>query len=292
MTRSMTGFGRGSVKAGGGKITVEIKTINHKFFDTTCKLPSNLAALEDKIKEVLQKRILRGKVGLNLTCDGKLLKDERFTINKGVAKNYHDELLKLKRHLGLSGDITIKELVLLPGVLAYDPGDGNLAKAWPKVKAAVENALVSLVADRAKEGRALALDLSARSKKIMKLLVFIKSRAHLNIDEYRRRFESKVRALTGGRDIDVGRLEMEVAIFAKNCDISEEITRIKNHLENFAKTLSAGEEAGKKLDFIAQELHREVNTIGSKASDFKISKSVIDIKSEIEKIREQAKNLE
>ncbi len=292
MVRSMTGFGRASVKVKSGKITVEIKTINHKFFDVMCKLPPSIAALEEKIKEVIQKKIMRGKVSLHLTCDGKLLKDERFAINRDVAKNYHEELIKLKKYIGLSDDITIKELVALPGVLSYDPGDGNLARAWPKVKSAVESAIISLVADRAKEGKALALELSARSRKIMKLLAFIKSRAHLNIDEYKRRFEARVRALTGGRDIDMGRLEMEVAIFAKNCDISEEITRLKNHLENFGKTISAGDEVGKKLDFIAQELHREINTIGSKASDYKVAKNVIEIKSEIEKIREQAKNLE
>jgi uncharacterized protein (TIGR00255 family) len=124
------------------------------------------------------------------------------------------------------------------------------------------------------------------------MLAVIKSRAHLNIDEYRKRFADRVKDLTGGRDIDMGRLEMEVAIFAKNCDISEEITRLANHLSNFDKTLAAGGEVGKKIDFIAQELHREINTIGSKASDFKISKNVIEIKGEIEKIREQAKNLE
>lgn len=292
MIKSMTGFGRGAVKVKNGKISVEIKTVNHKFFDAAIRLPGNLAVFEEKIKEVLQKKIMRGKVSLNLTCDGTLLKDERFAINKKAAKNYHDELIKLKRHLGLSGDITIKELVALPGVLNYEAGEGDLAKAWPKVKSAVENAIGNLVTERAKEGKALALDLSTRVKKILKLLAFIRSRAHLNIDEYRRRFEQRVKTLTGGRDIDIGRLEMEVAIFAKNCDVSEEITRLKNHLENFHKTLAGGEEVGKKLDFIAQELHREINTIGSKASDFKISKNVIEIKSEIEKIREQAKNLE
>ncbi|MCX5678908.1 MAG: YicC family protein [Candidatus Omnitrophica bacterium] len=292
MIRSMTGFGRGAVKVKNGKISVEIKTVNHKFFDAAIKLPSNLAVFEEKIKEVLQKKIMRGKVSLNLTCDGTLLKDERFAINKEAARNYHDELIKLKKHLGLSGDITIKELVALPGVLNYEAGEGDLAKAWPKVKSAIENAMRNLVIDRAKEGKALSIDLSTRVKKILKLLASIRSRAHLNIDEYRKRFETRVKALTGGRDIDIGRLEMEVAIFAKNCDISEEITRLKNHLENFSKTLSSGEEVGKKLDFIAQELHREINTIGSKASDFKISKNVIEIKSEIEKIREQAKNLE
>ena len=288
----MTGFGRGAVKIKNGKITAEIKTVNHKFFDAAIKLPANLAAFEERIKEVLQKKIIRGKVSLNLTCDGTLLKDERFAINKRAAKNYHDELIKLKKHLGLSGELTMKELVALPGVLNYEAGEGGLAKVWPKVKSAVEKAMGSLILDRAKEGKALSIDLLARVRKILKLLAFIKSRAHLNIDEYRRRFEQRVKALTGGRDIDMGRLEMEVAIFAENCDISEEITRLKNHLENFSKTISAGEEVGKKLDFIAQELHREINTIGSKASDFKISKNVIEIKSEIEKIREQAKNLE
>ncbi|MDD5423528.1 MAG: DUF1732 domain-containing protein, partial [Candidatus Omnitrophica bacterium] len=140
--------------------------------------------------------------------------------------------------------------------------------------------------------KGLCADLSGRARAIEKMLTVIKSRAHLNIDEYRKRFADRVKELTGGREIDMGRLEMEVAIFAKNSDISEEITRLGNHLANFNKTISMNGEVGKKLDFIAQELHREINTIGSKASDFKISKNVIEIKGEIEKIREQAKNLE
>lgn len=292
MVKSMTGFGRGEAKLRNGKITVEIKTVNHKFFDATIKLPNSISAFEEKIKEVLQKKILRGKVYFNLMYDGKILRDERFVINKEAAENYYGELLKLKKHLGLSDDIAMKDLVALPGILNYEAGEGGLAEVWPKVKLAAENAMHSLLADRAKEGKALVFDLSTRAKKILKMLASIKSRAHLNIEEYRRRFEDRVKALTGGRNIDMGRLEMEVAIFAKNCDISEEITRLRNHLENFNKTLSSKEEVGKKLDFIAQELHREINTIGSKASDFKVSKNVIEIKSEIEKIREQAKNLE
>lgn len=292
MVRSMTGFGKGGAKFKNGKITVEIKTVNHKYFDATLRLPNGITAFEDRIKEVLQKKIARGKVSLSLTCDGKLLKGEKFVINREAAKNYYGELTKLKKFLQIPDDITMKDLVALPGVLNYETGGGDLTEVWPKVKAAVENTVNELVRDRAKEGAALCRDLSGRVKKILKMLASIKSRAHLNIDEYKRRFEDRVKALTGGRNIDMGRLEMEVAIFAKNCDISEEITRLKNHLENFSKTLSGSEEVGKKLDFIAQELHREINTIGSKASDFKISNNVIEIKSEIEKIREQAKNLE
>lgn len=292
MIRSMTGFGRGQARAKNLKVTAEIKTVNHKFFDATLKLPNGLLSLEDRIKETLQKKIARGKINLNLVYDGKLLSDERVAINQGVAKNYYTEITKLKKFLNFSDDITMKDLVMLPGVLSYEAGEAKAEKVWPIVKAAVENALGNLMSDREKEGRALRADLMGRAKRIARILVSIKSRAHLNIDEYKRRFADRVKDLTGGRNLDMGRLEIEVAIFAKNCDISEEITRLHNHIENFNKTISGNEEVGKKLDFIAQELHRETNTIGSKASDFKISKNVIEIKSEIEKIREQAKNLE
>ncbi|MBI4974235.1 MAG: DUF1732 domain-containing protein [Candidatus Omnitrophica bacterium] len=153
-------------------------------------------------------------------------------------------------------------------------------------------ALDRLVSDREKEGKAIFTDINKRAKRIDRMLSVIKSRSHLNIEEHRKRFAERIKDLTGGREIDLGRLEMEVAIFAKNSDISEELMRLKNHLVNLRKTISANGEAGKKLDFIAQELHREINTVGSKVSDFKISKNVIEIKSEIEKIREQAKNVE
>lgn len=292
MVKSMTGFGRGEAKFKNGKITVEIKTVNHKYFDATLKLPGGMIAFEDRIKEVLQKKIARGKVSLNLAYDGSFLKNERVSINQSIAKNYYSELKKLVRSLRLSDGISVKDLVLLPGVIAYDAGEGAIVKVWPKVREAVEKALGSLMGDREKEGLALRRDITARAKKICAMLKYIRSRAHLNIDDYRKRFAARVKDLTSGRTLDMGRLEMEVAIFAKNCDISEEITRLQNHLENFSKTISSNQEVGKKLDFIAQELHREINTIGSKASDFSISKHVIEIKSEIEKIREQAKNLE
>jgi len=288
----MTGFGKGEARFQNGNITVEIKTINHKFFDASLKLPNSISLFEDKIKEVLQRSIKRGKVNLNLTYDGVLLKEEKITINRKAAKSYYDEISGLRKYLGLDGDISVKDLVALPGVVSYGALDENLAAFWPKIKTALDKALAKLVADREKEGRSIYADLMKRVRRVEKVLAVIKSRAHINIEEYRRRFAERVKELTGGRDIDMGRLEMEVAIFAKNSDISEEITRLANHLSNLKKTISGNGEVGKKMDFIAQELHREINTIGSKASDFKISKAVIEIKSEIEKVREQAKNLE
>jgi uncharacterized protein (TIGR00255 family) len=288
----MTGFGKGEACFKSGKVTVEIKTVNHKFFDATLRLPNGITVFEDKIKEILQKKVKRGKINLSLAYDGAPLKGEKVSINEKAARSYYNVLEKLKKDLGLKEGINIKDIIALPGVMSFESLESGLVFFWPKIKKALDEAIDKLVSDRAKEGKALCRDLASRTKNIEKMLAIIRSRAYLNIDEYRKKFAVRVKDLTGGRDIDMGRLEMEVAIFAKNSDISEEITRLQNHLSNFNKTIASGGEIGKKIDFIAQELHREINTIGSKASDFKISKNVIEVKGEIEKIREQAKNLE
>ena len=292
MIKSMTGFGKSRTNFKNGEVAVEIRTVNHKFFDATLKLPNSISAFEDRIKEILQKRVRRGKLNLTLTYEGPMLKEDRLMINKMAAKNYYDKLSNLRRHLGAREEIGLKELITLPGVLSYDALEKNLTKIWPNIRIALERALDKLISDREREGAGIFKDLMGRTKRIEGMLSMIKSRAHLNIEEYKRKFKERIKDLTGGRNIDRGRLEMEVAIFAKNSDISEEITRLENHLAHFKKAISSGGEVGKKIDFIAQELHREINTIGSKVSDFKISKNVIEIKSEIEKIREQAKNLE
>ena len=292
MIRSMTGFGKAEYILSKGRITAEIKTVNHKFLDISLKLPVGMSIFEDRVKDVLQKNIKRGKMNINVSYDGALLKEGKVVIDAKTARRYYMELSRLEKSLGLKNGITVKDLASLPGVVSYEIEEAKIAALWPKVKIAIDRALAKLGKDREREGRALFVDLNTRAKNIKALAGTIRSRAHLNIDEYRRKFNDRVKDMTGGRTIDMGRLEMEVAIFAKNSDISEEITRLDNHLANFIKTISEDGEVGKKIDFIAQELHRETNTIGSKASDFKISKSVIDMKGEIEKIREQAKNLE
>jgi len=292
MIRSMTGFGRGEAKYNGGKIRVEIKTINHKFFDVGMKLPERIATFEEEIKEILQKKIQRGKINIAINYEGTVAKDEKISINRRLAKSYCDELSLLKRSLGLKHEINVQDLINLPGVLNARTDERSLSHLWVATKKAFGNATENLVADREKEGRAIYKDLAKRAARIEVMLSVIKKRSHLHVEEYRKRFADRIRDLTSGREIDMGRLEMEVAIFAKNSDIAEEITRLKSHLANLKKTLTGTGEIGKKIDFIAQELHREINTVGSKASDFKISKNVIEIKSEIEKIREQAKNIE
>ena len=292
MIKSMTGFGRWKGVFPGGAATIEIKTVNHKFFEMTAKLPNSIATLEDKIRDIVQKKVKRGKVYLNLIYDGVIAKKENITLNDRLAKSYYNALLKLKDKLRLKGEVVVDDLILFPGVLNYEVTEDSILKLWPKIKGILDKSLARLLADRLREGRALHEDLSGRAKRINKMLDIISKRAVLSVDEYKNKFAERVRDLSGGQKIDAGRLAIEVAIFAKNCDISEEITRLRNHLTNFRATISNNDEAGKKLDFIAQELHREINTIGSKASDFRISKNVIEIKGEIEKIREQVKNIE
>ncbi len=292
MLKSMTGFGRWKGRFPGGAATIEVKTVNHKFFEMTAKLPNSIATLEDKIKDIVQKKIKRGKVNLNLVYEGVIAKDEKVALNEDLAKGYYNALLKLKKKLGLKGDVVVDDLILFPGVLAREAAEEGILKLWPKLKVVLEKSLGELVDDRLREGRALHQDLYRRARRINKMLAVISKRAELSVGEYRKKFAEKVKELSGGQEIDAGRLAMEVAIFAKNCDISEEITRLRNHMDNFLATISQNDEVGKKLDFIAQELHREINTIGAKASDFRISKHVIEIKSEIEKIREQVKNIE
>ena len=292
MIRSMTGFGKGECRFKGGSVIVEIKTVNHKFFDASLKLPETIAPFEERIKEALQKKVQRGKINVNVIYDSNSRRNEIITINKKLARSYYAGLSGLKRHLGLKDALGLKDMVTLPGVINYEVKQAALADLWPKVEKALLSAVSALVKDREKEGYATNRDLSKRINNIDRLLGEIKSRAHLNVKEYRDKFSERIKDLTRGHAIDKGRLEMEVAIFAKNSDISEEIARLKNHLSNLKRTVASNGEAGKKIDFIAQELHREINTIGSKSGDFRISKNVIEIKSEIEKIREQAKNVE
>lgn len=288
----MTGFGRGEAKFGSGKIKVEIRSINHKFLDASLKLPESIIPFEEKIKETLQKRVQRGKINLVVNYDGVVARDEGIAINKALAKRYCDDLRKLKKSLGLKDEVGIKEILGLPGVLNARSNERGISHLWARTKDAIDEAVARLIVEREKEGKAIYRDLDERARNIESMVAVIKARSHINVEEYRKRFADRIKDLTAGRQIDMGRLEMEVAIFAKSSDVAEEITRLKSHLANLRRTLTGSGEIGKKVDFIAQELHREINTVGSKASDFKVSKNVIEIKSEIEKIREQAKNIE
>jgi len=293
LVRSMTGFGRGEAAAPKGKIQVELKTLNHRFFDISNRLPENFMIFDDKIRLEVAKKIKRGKVSISLTYEGPRKASPKLVIDNELAGKYKRLLLDLKRSLKLKDDISLSQIISFPNVVTVEIEPREEAKLWLNVKEALGKALNSLVKMREKEGRNLRKDIIKRKNTILKEISLIERRSRTVLKEYRAQLLKKIKELSAGKiDLDKGRIELEVALFAKNSDISEEITRIKAHLGSFDETLRRKDEVGRKLDFIAQELHREINTIGQKTSDYRIAQIAITIKGEIEKIREQVQNIE
>ena len=292
MIKSMTGFGRSEIATKFGLFTAELRTLNHKFLEITFKLPNSLSVFDEKVKKLIKNRVRRGKIYLNLIHETTRTSEAGITIDGNLAENYVRKLKKLKRKLKVQGDIKLSDIISFPGVIGYKLGQKDVTAMWPSLKKVIEKALDKLLKERGKEGRFLFKDLIRRIGKIKKTVSHIKRSARSNINTYRKRLRDRIKELSAGCPVDKGRIEMEVAIFAKNSDITEELTRLDNHIDNFTGTIRKDGALGKKLDFIAQELHREINTIGSKSSGFNVSKGVIEAKTEIEKIREQLKNIE
>lgn len=292
MIRSMTGYGHGESGGRFGTFKVEMKTVNNKFFDMTSKLPNGLFVFEDRIREYVQKRVKRGRVHLAINYEDGAKRTKKIVLDKALASSLLSEIKKFKRSNGLKGDIELNQIIAFPGVLTYTDSMVKTYSLWKNIKAALDETLENLDRSREREGQNLSKDLAYRMRKIEKHIDFIKIRSKVSIGHYKKEFAKRIKELSGGIVMDKGRLEQEVAIYAKNCDITEELTRIKSHLKNFESSLIAGGEKGKALDFIAQELMREANTVGAKSSDFQISNHVIKIKGEIEKVREQVKNIE
>jgi uncharacterized protein (TIGR00255 family) len=292
MIRSMTGFGKAEIKSRPGRVIIEIKTLNHKYFDLSARLANGLYALEDDIRKIIQKYVKRGKVNLNVSYEGSLEDEGGFSVNKKAAKKYLDAFNILKKSLKIKNDLELSDIINMPGVIVYKSQNRDPNLIFPKIKSALQTALERLIKDRTKEGRAIHRDFSKRLNSVKKAVAVIDKRAQVNIEDYKKTLSRKIKDLTGGYKLDKGRLEMEVALYAKNCDITEELVRLKNHVKNFISLMNKGQDVGKQLDFVAQEMQREINTIGAKSGDYKISQKVILIKSEIEKIREQLKNVE
>lgn len=293
MLRSMTGFGRGLAENKSGRIKIEIKSLNYKFFEVVNRLPANLAIFEDSIREYLQKKISRGRLNLFLSYEkGEAAQDEVY-IDKAAGKKYYEMILSLKKSLGLGGEINIGQIISLPGVIAYHPREEDPEGLWPLVKKALAAACADLIHSKIREGKMLKKGLKHIIESAESSLEKVKSRAPAVARGYRTRLLKNVKELTSSKRIfNPQRIEEEAAIFARNCDITEEIHRTASHVASFKKVLSDHGEVGRRLDFIAQEMHREANTIGAKANDFPISKEVIKIKSLVDKIREQVQNVE
>ncbi len=292
MIKSMTGFGRGEASGETGTVSAEIRSLNHKYFDIVSRLPNHLSLCEDKIREYLKKKVKRGRLHLAVSWESKKKAPAAFSLDMTLAKKYHRELLKLQRGLKLKDDLGLTQIIALPEVLTCEQKKEDIRRIWPYLHRAIEQAWHNLDRMRQAEGRRLMRDLLKRTKKIRQCLHNIENHLPQVIERYRKNLLQKVKALSGAERIDQDRIAEEVALFVRNSDVSEELTRINSHLKAFKMALNSKGEAGKELDFVAQELFREANTIGAKSGSFRISRWVIKMKSQIEKMREQLQNVE
>jgi len=292
MAISMTGFGRGEAKGKWGAVVIEARSLNHRYLEVSSRFPSSLQSLEDRVRDLLSKKIRRGRVTLSISFekDGELGGLAR--VDEKKVRRYYETLSSLKKDLGLKGEVELGDLLSLPDVVRVETNSSEIEEIWSQVREALEKAVSQLVEMRETEGKALTNDLLRRVVLIEKEVTKVTRRSPSVLKQYRTRLLERIKELLGAEKVDRNRLEQEVVFFAENSDIAEELTRIGAHLESFKKALSLKEEVGRKLDFIAQELQRESNTIGQKSRDFEISQSVIQMKGEIDRIREQIQNVE
>ncbi len=292
MICSMTGFGRGQYKTGEVEVSVEIRSVNHRYSDISIRMPRYLSFLEEKVREYIQHRIYRGRVDLFITYEILEQKMLEVRVDSQLARNYMSALSSLRESMGLKDDITLSFLASLPDVINKRQGELDEEEVWNQICPALEQAVEVLVEMRRREGENLKMDVMTRLETIGRLVSEIEGRSRNVILEYRDKLEKRVGELSRGIELDSDRLYQEVVIFADRSNIAEEIVRLRSHISQTHNTLNGVGAVGRKLDFLVQEMNREINTIASKANDKDISSRVVDIKSEIEKIREQVQNIE
>ena len=291
MIKSMTGFGRAEYNNEGRSYTVELKSVNHKYNDITIKIPRSIGYLEEKVRKEVLNNISRGKIDIYITFSNYSNKGKNIKINREMAKIYIDELKKLATEENIINDISIMEIAKYPEVMEIENNvDEELI--WNELLIALKLTLDNFITMRINEGIKIAEDLKIRIQKITEKIEFIKKYSTGLVEEYIVKLEERIKEILKTDIIDHSRLSQEVVIYSDKCSIEEEITRLKSHIVQFTNLLEQNNPVGKKLDFIIQEMNRETNTIASKANNLDITNIVIEIKTEIENIREQIQNIE
>lgn len=290
----MTGYGRGESEQRGLKITVELSSVNRKQAEVSVALPREIEVLEAQIRETIQRHVARGRVNARVAvqaAEGRL--SARRHINQALAKDYAAEFARLAKQLKLSGEVTLDQVLRAPGVFHTDAELADGENLWPTAEKALNQALAALLKMREREGGHLAKDLTHRIGVMRQAVEKVQRQAPQMAENYRRNLRERIKAAgLDGIAPDDERLLKEVALFADRSDISEELTRLQSHFVQFADCGKSKEPVGRALDFLAQEMNREINTIGSKANDGAISREVVTLKAELEKFREQAQNVE
>ena len=292
MIKSMTGFGRCEIEENNRKFTVEMKAVNHRYLDENIKLPKKLNFFESAIRNLMKEYIQRGKVDIFITYEDYTEENVNIKYNHDIAAEYLGFLRQMKEDFGLEDDIRVSTLSRYPEVFTMEEQNIDEAKLWELLEKALRGAAEAFVDTREKEGENLKKDLIEKLDGMLKLVDEIAARSPEIITEYRSKLQAKVKEMLSDVKIDENRLIMETTIFADKICVDEEIVRLRSHIEATKKTLLDGGSVGRKLDFIAQEMNREANTILSKANDLSVSGYGIELKTEIEKVREQIQNIE
>lgn len=292
MIKSMTGFGRCELLEHDKKINVEIKSVNHRYFDVSIKMPKKFNLFESQIRKILQEYCNRGKIDVYISFED--LSEETYTLsyNHELAKQYVEAISDMAKTFSIAEDLTASQLSRYPDVIVMEEKELNEEELSRFISKAVHCAAKQLVSAREKEGMQLREDLSGKLEHMSELVAYIQDRSPQIIEEYQNRLMEKVQSFLQESDIDENRILAEVTIFADKCCVDEELVRLRSHIDTTRQMLKTGGGIGRNLDFIVQEMNREANTILSKSSDLDISNKGIDLKTEIEKIREQIQNIE
>ena len=292
MLKSMTGFGRAVEEIDGYVITVEIKSVNHRYFDFSSRIPRQYGFLDDKLKSYINSKVSRGKVECYVSVEALDTEDAAVVINKTLASAYVKALKELSEEYSLKEDFGTAFVSRLPDVFVLKKADEDEEKIWQLVKSVTDEAIEKFIQMRAVEGAKMKEDVASRAEYILDCVSFIEERSPQTVKEYNDKLVERVHEIIGDVSLDEQRIIQEVAVYADKVAVAEETVRLRSHIAQLKTFLESEEPIGRKMDFLVQEINRETNTIGSKANDVEIARKVVDIKAEVEKIREQIQNIE
>ena len=292
MVRSMTGYGRGTASDGNMTVTVELKSVNHRFFECSIKAPRQFSFFEDKLKSYLQSRIARGKVDVFVSFERGAVSTETVTVNEALAESVVNAMRSIAERYNVSDDVSATAVAAVSGVLTVTSGQLDEEATGNIILSAASDAVDAFIAARETEGARLAADVISKSENILQFVEIVEKRSPETVVLYRERLENRIKELLQSASVDEQRVLTETALFADKIAVDEETVRLRSHIAHLNEMFKAAGPIGKKLDFIVQEMNRETNTIGSKCQDIDISRVVVDMKSEIEKISEQIQNIE
>lgn len=292
MLRSMTGYGRSQKILNGRDILVEIRSVNHRYYEYSSRIPRSYSYIDEKLKALLKSGISRGKVEASVTINNIEGRDIVIGINKSAAEGYIAALRSVSDELGLKDDLKLSNLIKLPDIFTVQKAPDNEEQLWEDVSLVASEALEAFISMRCSEGERLKADVLEKAANIEKSICEVERLSPVTVENYHNKLRSKLEEILESRDIDEQRILTEAAVFAEKIAVDEETVRLRSHIAQLRTMLDSAEAVGRKLDFLVQEMNREVNTIGSKAQDLNVARVVVDMKAEIEKIREQIQNIE